>query len=64
MWTIQATAIHKTEKGDRAISIPTFFLDENVQGILNEGHAIAIAESIINPLKLVNLEVCITALLS
>jgi len=62
MWTISATVIHKTEQGDRAISVPTFFLDENVQGILTEAGAVTIAEEIINPLKLPNVEVCITAL--
>lgn len=63
MWSIGAIVIHKTPTGDRAIDIPTFYLDENVQGITGERHAIEIAESIINPLKLPNVEVCVTALM-
>lgn len=42
-----------------AISLPTFYLDETVQGITDEAHAVRIARTIIDPFSALN--VIITA---
>lgn len=51
MYAITATVFSadKVRKWEHSRSIPTFFLDPNVQGIVSEAHAITIAEDIINP---------------
>jgi len=51
MYAITATVFHidKVKKWERSMSIPTFFLNATVQGIVSEAHAITIAEDIINP---------------
>lgn len=61
MWTIQAVVLVKDAGGERAIAVPTFYLDEKVQGITGETHARQLAEEIINPLKLPDVQVCIVA---
>jgi hypothetical protein len=35
--------------------IPTFYLDESVQGITDERHAVRIARQVIDPLSVLNL---------
>jgi len=50
--------IHATVNG---IQIPTFFLDENIQGITSEWHAEYIAQDILNPMHDPNLRVSISA---
>lgn len=42
--------------------LPTFYLDENVQGIVSEEHAAKIARDIINPLGTVTMHVEVFAL--
>lgn len=37
--------------------IPTFYLDENVQGITDTGHAVRIARQIIDPFSALNVTV-------
>jgi hypothetical protein len=37
--------------------IPTFYLDENVQGITDESHAVKIARAIIDPLGTLNVSI-------
>lgn len=49
MFIVQATITRTTNAYVRTSQIPTFFLDENVQGIVDENHAKEIAISIINP---------------
>lgn len=52
MWAVSATVSVKEQSGSTwAIQIPTFYLDENVQGIVSESQVEKIAHSIINPLK-------------
>ena len=41
MWCIQATITHLNE--GRTVQVPTFYLDESVQGIVSEEHAKQIA---------------------
>ena len=41
--------------------VPTFFLDSNVQGIVDEKHAEQIANEIINPTQDENLRVTVVA---
>lgn len=53
MYAIHATISHKTDSGyTGSRQIPTFYLDERVQGIVDEDHAARIASDIINPLGL------------
>lgn len=50
MYVISATVKVKTEDGySKIIQIPTFFLDENIQGIVDREHARKIAAQVINP---------------
>ncbi len=54
MWAVCATLMKKipSEHGGywwRTHQIPTFYLDENVQGIVNKDHAEKIARTIIDP---------------
>jgi hypothetical protein len=57
MYIVNAQIVHHTTdhncvSQDKTIQIPTFILDENIQGIVNEEHAKQIAEEIICPLEL------------
>jgi hypothetical protein len=52
MWTIQGTATYETSTGSITRQIPTFFLDESVQGIVDKNHAIRIAKGMLNPFAL------------
>ncbi len=50
MYAITATVSRETEDGWSSLQqVPTFYLDENVQGIVNEDHAGLIAFKIIDP---------------
>jgi hypothetical protein len=49
MYIVQATLVEKTKNGSITHQIPTFFLEESVQGLVSESHAAKIAESILNP---------------
>ena len=40
---------------DKTFSVPTFYLDEHVQGILSEDHAVRIAREIIDPAGLLDM---------
>lgn len=57
MFIVQATITRTTNAYTRTSQIPTFFLDENVQGIVDENHAKQIAISIINPTNNPNITV-------
>jgi hypothetical protein len=46
MWCIQVQFV---TKDGYSIGLPTFYLDENVQGICNEEHAKLIARRITDP---------------
>lgn len=49
MYAIQATYSHRTPDGWNGVrQIPTFYLDENVQGIVDEAHAEKIARDILS----------------
>lgn len=57
MYIVNATLTHHTNDQncvsvDVVKQIPTFFLDENVQGIVNDKHAEEIAKQIICPIDL------------
>lgn len=66
MYAILATlTVYRTDK-DGTISyfvqqIPTFYLNECVQGIVSESHAEKIARDIILPIKIGNVELSVTA---
>ena len=60
-YAIQATVSTVVEGYTRTQQIPTFYLDREVQGIVNEKHAEAIACDIINPLRNENLKVSVSA---
>ncbi len=47
MYSIQAIIIQSVDGFQKSIQLPTFFLDENVQGIVDTNHAEEIAKSII-----------------
>ncbi len=61
MYVINGTVSTVIDGWTRTQSIPTFYLDKNVQGIVNKTHAEAIALTIINPLRLPNLTVNLSA---
>jgi hypothetical protein len=54
MWAIQARVIrfHGRELTAGSRDLPTFYLDERVQGIQTERHAIEVARMIIDPYSL------------
>ncbi len=57
LYAIVATVVHHTNDShcvsvDRSIQIPTFYLDADVQGIIDEAHAETIAREIIIPVDL------------
>ncbi len=57
LYAISATLVHHTKDSncisvDRSVQIPTFYLDANVRGIIDEAHAEAIAREIIMPVEL------------
>lgn len=50
MYKVVAQLEHSREDGwSRSVQIPTFFLDENVQGIVNEQHCLRIVCDMLNP---------------
>ena len=58
LYSVQATIEKRNEDGTVALlSIPTFYLDPRVQGIVSTAHAEKIAKSILNPTKSENLTV-------
>lgn len=61
MYVINGTVSTVIDGWTRTQSIPTFYLDKNIQGIVNKTHAEAIAHTIVNPLRLPNLNVCLSA---
>lgn len=57
MYAISGTVVHHTKNAqmvreEKMIQIPTFYLDENVQGIMSEEHAVEIAKKIVMPVEL------------
>jgi hypothetical protein len=58
MYAITATVeTVKIGSGDTewhgSVQVPTFYLDENVQGIIHEAHAASIARRVIDPLDVI-----------
>ena len=52
LYAVTAQAIKTWEDGSiTPTQVPTFYLAEGVQGILNTEHAQSIAEGVINPLQ-------------
>lgn len=49
MYAIQAQIEIKEAPWTRSHQVPTFYLDENVQGILNEDGAVKIALEVLDP---------------
>lgn len=49
MYAINATVVQTVPGGRISRQLPTFFLNPNVQGIINEEDALNIAERIIDP---------------
>lgn len=50
MWyQIQAVIKTESDKGEGAVQIPTFYLNSEIQGIINIGHAKRVAKDVINP---------------
>lgn len=49
MYCIQGIILKKGEGFITTYSIPTFYLDPNVQGIMSEEHALKIASGIVDP---------------
>lgn len=68
MYAIRATITHTVDtQAGRAHGwtssrqVPTFYLDENVQGITSEEHAERIALDVINPLQVQDWVISVTA---
>ena len=51
MWVITVNAIHREGEWVTSIPIPTFFLDESVQGFGPEGPSEHLVRNIVDPLK-------------
>ena len=52
LYGITATVSRRTQLGQVIThQVPTFYLNSEVQGILNKDHAKVIAEEIVNPTK-------------
>ena len=49
MYTVVAMVEDIRERLLVSHQVPTFFLDENLQGIVDDEHAIQIAKAVINP---------------
>jgi hypothetical protein len=62
IWCITATIEKKTKDGVQTSQVPTFFLDDRVQGIMGEGHAKFIGAEIINPMRLKNITLHVSAI--
>ena len=60
-YVVTATVTRITSEGTIMSQVPTFFLDSNVQGIVDEKHAEQIANEIINPTQDENLRVTVVA---
>lgn len=58
MYVVVATVTHTKSEGGNIWSstrqVPTFFLDEAVQGIVDTNHARRIARDVIDPFGLIN----------
>ena len=50
MYAITVNIVMREGNWNRCGSLPTFYLDENVQGITDERHAEMIARTIVDPL--------------
>jgi len=48
-YAVQATVTERTRDGSITRQIPTFYLNERVQGIMSERHAASIVRDILNP---------------
>jgi hypothetical protein len=49
MYAVQARIVREQDGWTSTTHLPTFYLDERVQGILDEDHAARIARSILDP---------------
>lgn len=49
-YAVHAQILTHKDGFDGSISVPTFYLDSRVQGIVNAGHATDIARGVIDPL--------------
>ena len=51
LYCVQLTVSRLDGEGpyNRTVQVPTFYLDESVQGIVDEAHAMVIAREIVNP---------------
>lgn len=64
LWAITATVTYYSfvaEGWQTTRQVPTFYLNENVQGIISEEHAKRIARAIVNPFDNPDITVSITA---
>lgn len=53
VYQIQGTVVaHYTSKNRIVVQVPTFFLDADIQGIVDCEHAVKIATSIVCPVEL------------
>ena len=63
LYCITAVAVEKTDRGGEASGgqivhlVPTFVLDDQVQGIIDVGHAEQIAKDVVNPTSDPNIKV-------
>lgn len=58
LYAVTVQVCRRNEQWDQARSLPTFFLDECVQGILSEEGAIAIVTKIVNPFGDLGVSAC------
>ena len=49
LYAIPATAVKTDKSGTTSYQVPTFYLNGNVQGIVDVAHAERIAREVINP---------------
>ena len=51
MYQIQGQIVYQDGEWEGSVGIPTFFLDEDIQGIVNVSHALEIAANVVDPLR-------------
>lgn len=59
MWCVTAMVRKTSPEGARSIQVPTFYLNSDVQGIVDAEHAERIAKEVCNPTGDTTLEVMV-----
>ena len=61
LWRIEGNVVHEHGGWTGSTGVPTFYLDPDIQGIVNGDHACRIARKIIDPFELLGVHVTAVA---